>query len=164
MNVIRKIKEILNKSLEAVCAALLAFMSLLTVYQVFMRYVVKNPSTMSEDILSYSFVWLSLLAAALVFGERDHMSLTFFVDQTKPKIQLFLSVFSEVLILLVAALVFLFGGKGFMLVGAMQLSPTLSITMDWIYVILPVSGVLIILYSIINIAELVSSRERGERK
>lgn len=157
MNMIDRTKVVLNRCLEAVCAALLAFMTLLTVYQVFMRYVIKNPSTMSEDILSYSFVWLSLLATALVFGERDHMSLTFFADKTGPKTKLFLSVFSEILILSVAVLVFIFGGKGFMHVGAMQVSPTLSITMDWIYSILPISGVLIVAYSVINIAELVNS-------
>lgn len=151
---ISKMKKILNKGLSAACALLLAFMSALTCYQVFMRYVIHRPSTMSEDILSYSFVWMSLLATALVFGERDHMNLTFFVDKLGSGLQKAIAVFSELLVLAVSLLVFIFGGKGFMAVGALQVSPTLNITMDIIYCILPISGVLICLYSLINIAEI----------
>ncbi len=153
---IHKIKVVLNKGLSLACAALLAFMSALTCYQVFMRYVVHKPSTMSEDILSYSFVWVSLLATALVFGERDHMNLSFFVDKMSMTMQKGIAVFSELLILAVAALVFVFGGQGFIEVGALQVSPTLGVTMDLIYSILPVSGVLVGLYSMINIIEIVT--------
>lgn len=154
MSTIQTLKTWLNKVLCGVCAILLAFMTLLTSYQVFMRYILKSPSTMSEDILSYSFVWLSLLAAALVFGERDHMKLTFFVDRINKHIGLVLAIFSEILIFLTAILIFIFGGRGFMEVGILQVSPTLGITMNWIYIILPISGFLIVLYNIINIVEL----------
>lgn len=157
MSRLQRFKTLLNRMLEGVCAILLAFMTLLTAYQVFMRYVLKSPSTMSEDILSYSFVWLSLFATALVFGERDHMNLTFFTDKASKKVQLLLSVFTEALIMLVTFIIFLFGGKGFMAVGGMQMSPTLGISMDWIYIILPVSGILIALYNMINVMELIGN-------
>ena len=153
---IHKAKMILNKVLSAACAVLLAFMSFLTCYQVFMRYVVHRPSTMSEDILSYSFVWVSLLATALVFGERNHMNLAFFVEKLSMPMQKAAAVFAELLILAVAVVVFIFGGQGFMEVGAMQVSPTLGVTMDLIYSILPVSGVLIGLYNVINIVEILT--------
>lgn len=155
MNKLNVIKLRLNQALSAICAFMLAFMTVVATYQVFSRYVLKSPSTMSEDILSYSFVWTSLLATALVFGERDHMNLTFFLEKTKPIVQLFLSLFSEVLIVIIAVVVFIFGGQGFMNVGAMQISPTLGITMNLIYMVLPICGVLIIIYNIINIVELI---------
>lgn len=155
MNKLNGFKLRLNQVLSAICAFMLAFMTFVATYQVFARYVLKSPSTMSEDILSYSFVWTSLLAAALVFGERDHMNLTLFLDKTKPLVQLFLSLFSEVLIAIIAVAVFIVGGKGFMNVGSMQISPTLGITMNLIYMILPISGILIIIYNIINIVELI---------
>lgn len=151
----RIVKSYLGKALGCACVVLLAFMSCLAVYQVLARYVFQAPSTMSEDILSYSFVWLSLLATALVFGERDHMRMSFISDKASGDMALCLSVFGELLIMAVAVIVFLFGGKGFMGVGAMQMSPTLGISMDWVYSILPISGVLIVLYNILNIAELV---------
>ncbi|MEH7391436.1 TRAP transporter small permease [Bacillus sp. JJ1474] len=149
----KKFKKILDKVLSGVCAGLLAFMTLITIYQITLRYVFNSPSTMSEDILSYSFVWVSLLGTALVFGQKDHMRLSFFSDKVKGRGQLAISIFSELLILAVAISVFLVGGKAVMGVGALQISPTLSISMDWIYIILPISGVLIIIYSLINIIQ-----------
>ena len=164
MHTILTMKTWLNKILSCAAAALLAFMSLLAVYQVFMRYIMKNPSTMSEDILSYSFVWISLIATALVFGERDHMNLTFFLDKGTPIVKLMLSLLSESLVMIIAFMVFVVGGKKFMNVGAIQVSPTLGITMDLVYLILPVSGVLIILFSVINMIELVASYKSKEER
>ena len=146
-----RVKGLMDKILSAVCALLLLFMTALATYQVASRYIFKNPSTMSEDLLSYSFVWVSLLGTALVFGQKDHMSLTLFSDKFTGKGKLALSVFTELLIISTAVVVFLFGGRIFMGVGALQMSPTLNIQMNWVYVILPVTGVLIIIYNIINI-------------
>lgn len=159
----RKIRKLVTQILSALCAGLLAFMSLLTCYQVFMRYVIRRPSTMSEDILSYSFVWISLLATALVFGERDHMNLSFFVDKLSGNLRKAAAVFSEVLVLAVAVLIFILGGRGFLAVGALQVSPTLGVTMDLIYSILPISGVLIAVYGVLNIVEIIKgeAEEKG---
>ena len=151
----QQLKNIINKCLGFVCALLLAFMSCLAVYQVVARYVFNNPSTISEDLLGFCFVWVSLLAAALVFGERDHMKLAYFEEKASPELRLCMSIFSQCLTFAMAVLVFLIGGSGFMNVGRMQMSPTLGISMDWIYMILPFSGVLILIYAIINAVELI---------
>ncbi|QUG40633.1 TRAP transporter small permease [Psychrobacillus sp. INOP01] len=149
------VKNIMDKVLSGACAALLSFMTLLATYQVITRYVFSSPSTMSEDLLSYSFVWVSLLGTALVFGQKDHMKLSIFSDKFKG-IKLFaLSIFTELLIMSIAVIVFLFGGTQVVGVGAIQMSPTLNISMEWIYVVLPISGVLIVAYNIINIIQLV---------
>lgn len=162
MRTILIIKAWLNKILSGTVALLFAFMSFLAIYQVFMRYVMKNPSTMSEDILSYSFVWISLLATALVFGEREHMNLTFFLDKFSPIIKVLLSILSELLVMATAIVVLLIGGMSFLGVGAIQVSPTLGITMDVVYLILPFSGILIILFNLINIAELIAAYRAKE--
>lgn len=159
-----RIKSILDKTLAAVCAGLLAFMTLLTIYQVTMRYVFKSPSTMSEEMLGYSFVWVSLLGTALVFGQKDHMRLSFFSDKVKGKGQLAISIISELLILAVAVIVFLFGGNAFIEVGAIQISPTLNIYMNWIYIIVPISGILIVIYSFINMIQLIKEFNEGGKE
>ena len=41
-------------------------------------------------------------------------------------------------------------------VGALQVSPTLGITMNVIYSIMPISGILVAIYSVINIMELLT--------
>ncbi|MCZ8531947.1 TRAP transporter small permease [Psychrobacillus psychrodurans] len=149
------VKNIMDKVLSGVCAALLSFMTLLATYQVITRYVFSSPSTMSEDLLSYSFVWVSLLGTALVFGQKDHMKLSIFSDNFTGTKLFALSIFTELLIMTIAVIVFLFGGTQVVGVGAIQISPTLNISMEWIYIVLPISGVLIVVYNVINIIQLV---------
>lgn len=148
-----KLRSIMDKALAIICALLLTFMTLLATYQVVTRYVFKAPSTMSEDLLSYSFVWVSLLGSALVFGQKDHMRLSLFSDKLKGASGLAVSIFTELLVMGIAVIVFLVGGKSFVEVGALQMSPTLDISMNWIYLILPISGVLIIIYTVLNIVQ-----------
>lgn len=161
----KKIRSVMDKALAAICALLLAFMTVLATYQVITRYVFKAPSTMSEDMLSYSFVWVSLLGAALVFGQKDHMRLSLLSDKFKGAGGLILSIFTELLIIAIAVIVFLVGGKDFVGVGALQTSPTLNITMDFVYAILPLSGILIIIYNLLNIIQSIqkfNDREKEE--
>ncbi|MCM3762094.1 TRAP transporter small permease [Alkalihalobacillus oceani] len=158
-----KIKNIMDKVLAGACALLLTFMTALITYQVVVRYVFKSPSTMSEDMLSYSFVWLSLLGSALVFGQRDHMKVSIFSEKLTGAGKVILSVLSECIILVIVICVFIFGGKEFMVVGALQMSPTLNIAMHWIYSILPLSGILIVIYNVINIIQSIQEFN-GERR
>lgn len=161
-----KIKQIMDKVLSAVCAVLLAFMSILVGYQVFTRYVLNNPSTFSEDLLTYAFVWMSLLGTALVFGQSDHMRLAIFVDKIKGKGQVALTVITELIILVITVIIFWNGGNAFMNIGATQLSPTLGIYMYYIYAILPLTGILIIAYCILNIGMALTQlrKVRGEEE
>ncbi|MDI2587604.1 TRAP transporter small permease [Psychrobacillus sp. NEAU-3TGS] len=159
-----KVKKIMDKVLSAACAALLSFMTLLATYQVISRYVFSSPSTMSEDLLSYSFVWVSLLGTALVFGQKDHMSLSIFSDRLVGVNKFVLSIFTELLIMFIAIIVFLFGGTQVVGVGAIQISPTLNISMDWIYIVLPISGVFIIIYNCINIIQLIQQFNESKKE
>ncbi|MEK5067123.1 TRAP transporter small permease [Sporosarcina sp. FSL K6-1508] len=159
-----KIRSVMDKVLAAICALLLAFMTVLATYQVITRYVFKAPSTMSEDMLSYSFVWVSLLGAALVFGQKDHMRLSLLSDKFKGASGLVLSIFTELLIIAIAVIVFLVGGKDFVGVGSLQTSPTLNITMDFVYAILPLSGILIIIYNLLNIIQAIQKFNDSEKE
>lgn len=153
----KKIKRIISRCLGCICVLLFSFMTCLAFYQVTARYVFGKPSTVSEDLLSFSFIWLSLLGSALVFGERGHMKLSYFAEEkASPQLQVCLSVLAELFVLVMAIIVFCWGGSGFVGVGILQQSPTLGISLGWMYAILPLSGILMVLYSILNIFELVS--------
>ncbi|MHA6253132.1 TRAP transporter small permease [Oceanobacillus sp. CAU 1775] len=151
----------MDKILRLTCALLFLFLVFLNFYQVFMRYVINNPSTISEELLGYSVVWLSLLGAALVFGYDGHIKVPIFYDKLTGLRKVVALITIEILIMLIAISVFIIGGKALMDVGAMQVSPTLNITLNWIYMILPISGVLTVLYNIINIFTAIKDYKNG---
>ena len=151
-----KVKNALTKFLEFVCCLLFAFITVVGTYQIVVRYVFNNPSTVSEELLTYSFTWLALLAAALVFGKKDHMRMSFIADKFKGKKAVFMGIVSELLIMLFAGLVLVYGGASITKLTTTQITASLGVNMSYIYMILPICGVIIVLYSIMNIAEYIS--------
>ena len=90
-----KLRNILNKVIETICMMLLVFMVVLGTWQIITRYVLNNPSTISEDLLIYSFVWMALLGSAYVFGKKDHMTMVFLrqkLEGKSDKVKLWLNV------------------------------------------------------------------------
>ena len=130
MNTVNMIRKILNKILSAVVIFLMAFMTVLVTYQVVMRYVFVHPVTWSEDTLTYSFVWMSLIGTAVVFGERDHMMLTLFSDKLEGIPKQILCIISEIVIMVLVYVLMVKGGMSVFNIGKGQVSPTLGIRMS----------------------------------
>lgn len=150
----RKMKSAMDYVLKIFCGVMLCFMTIIAVYQVVTRYVFNSPSSYSEELLTYSFAWTAMLATTLVFGERDHMRLGFFTDKLKGKQAVLLAIVSEVLVLAFSAMTLIYGGCSLVGLTMTQTTATLGIPMGYVYMIMPFSGILIVLYCVLNIAEL----------
>ena len=81
METMHKVKAGIMQVLGFVIIALFAFMTLIGTYQIVTRYFFNRPSTVSEELLTYAFTWMALLASAYVFGKRDHMRMGFLADK-----------------------------------------------------------------------------------
>lgn len=149
-----KVRFILDKVMRVFCAVAFASMVLLTVWQVLTRYIFNSPSTWSEELASYIFAWVTILGAAYVFGKREHMAIPIFVEQFSLKTQRILAILSEVIILLFAVVILVYGGTSITLLGMGQLSSSLGIQMGVFYSVIPISGVFTAIYSILNIYDL----------
>lgn len=164
MEVLHKIRKAIDVVLSSACAVLFAAMVVIGTYQIVTRFIFKNPSTVSEELLTYSFTWMALLASALVFGKRDHMRMGFLADKIGKAGRKVLNIFSEVLIMLLAGSVMIYGGVTIMELTMTQSTASLGIPMGVVYTIIPLSGCLIVLYSILNIIDLVAGVEGQQRE
>ena len=81
MDTMHKLRAAIMKILGVVITLLFILMTLVGTYQIVTRYFFNRPSTISEELLTYSFTWMSLLASAYVFGKRDHMRMGFMADK-----------------------------------------------------------------------------------
>ena len=96
------IRKLLDKCLITFCVFLFMFMTVIGSYQIITRYFFNSPSTISEELVTYSFTWLSILAAAIVFGERGHLCMAFIYSKFTGKKRVFLDILSEILVILTA--------------------------------------------------------------
>lgn len=81
INILVKVKNVMNKILSAASVVLLVFMTSLVLWQVFTRYVLGKPAAFTEELVKYSLMWTAFIGAAYAFFTRDHMSLTIIKDK-----------------------------------------------------------------------------------
>ena len=92
----KQLRTILTALLNILAGGSFLVMVALTCWQVFTRYVLGNPSSWSEELVSYMFAWMSLLGASIVTSERGHMNIPILVERTGPGAQKFLLCLGEV--------------------------------------------------------------------
>lgn len=146
-----KIKTVLDKVITAVCVVFFIAMVILTTYQVVTRYVFNSPSSVSEVLTRYLFVWLILLSATYVFGQRDHICITALKNMFTGTSLKIVNIFGECVIIVFSVLILIYGGGSITSINMVQYDSILKIPTGVIYSIIPVSGVLIVFYSILNI-------------
>ena len=153
METMLKIKAGIMRVLSIVIIFLFAFMTVIGTYQIVTRYFFNKPSTVSEELLTYSFTWMALLASAYVFGKRDHMRMGFLADKLTGSARKALELCIDALTFALAAVVLVYGGISI---------TSLRVPMGYIYVIVPVTGILIMIFSAMNAIQ-VSKKDFNEK-
>ena len=61
MEALHKIRRVVDLVLSSACAVIFAAMVVIGSYQIITRFIFKSPSTVSEELLTYSFTWMALM-------------------------------------------------------------------------------------------------------
>ena len=157
----KTLRKILNWGLNILSGGSFLAMVILTCWQVFTRYILKNPSSWSEEMVSYLFAWMSLFGASIVVGERGHMNIPIVVERMGQKGRLFFAVFAELVALLFAGVILLYGGIQITNLAMGQMTSALGVPIGIFYVVLPISGALNIVYTILNIIDILQGTEHA---
>lgn len=147
----KAMRSALNKILNVLAGGSLTVMVLLTTYQVITRYVFSSPSTWSEELVGYLFAWSTLFGATIVSGERCHMNIPILVDRLKPAGKKALNIFAELIAFAFSATILVFGGIQVSNLAMGQQTSSLGVAVGVFYWVMPICGVVMALYSIMNI-------------
>lgn len=153
-----KIKTVLTKALNGVAGMSFIVMVVLTCWQVFTRYVLKNPSTWSEELVSYLFAWMSLMGASIVTSESGHMNIPVLDDRLNPQMRSYMRILHELIALLFSLAILVYGGWQISRLAMGQMTSSLGVPVGIFYFVIPLCGVLNIIYTIINIAEIAKNK------
>lgn len=158
----QQIRRAMNYILHIFAGGSFLAMVLLTCWQVFTRYVLKNPSPWSEELVSYLFAWMSLLGASIVVGERGHMNIPILVERLGKRGRIWFSVFAEIVACLFAGIILVYGGVQITNLAMGQMTSSLGVPIGLFYVVLPLSGAINIIYTILNIKDIFAPDEMVE--
>ncbi len=152
---IEKAKKRVDKILEWILIALMAANVLNVLWQVFTRFVLKNPSSFTEELARYLLIWVGLLGASYVSGQKMHLAINVVVERLRRGTRDIVELCVQLFIFLFAGFVMVIGG--FRLVAITftlnQISAALRIKLGYIYIVLPLSGLAIMFYAFVFFLE-----------
>ncbi|MGL5189408.1 MAG: TRAP transporter small permease [Cetobacterium sp.] len=153
-----KFRDKLDKIIEIFCIVVMIIMTILVSWQVFTRYVFNKPSAVTEQLCQYLFIWLVLFGAAFIFGKREHMQIAFVKDKFPKTIRKVCDILQEVVIFIFTLGVLVYGGYISSVRQMVQIDASLQIPIGIVYAAIPLSGVFILFYSILNIKKIVTTK------
>ncbi len=142
---------------------LVGLMSLMVVdvtWQVVSRFVLRSPSSFTEELAGFLLIWIGLLGAAYGVKTRAHLGIDILVDRLGGTWRKGVEVVAHTLVLLFALSTMVGGGIWLALLAFRldQISAAMGIRMGFVYLALPLSGLLIALFSLEPIARTVRGK------
>ncbi len=164
MSLVRRIKTVLDRSLEVLVMIVVAVLVLDVLWQVFTRFVLKDPSTWTEELAVFMLIWVSLLGAAVALGRGAHLGIDYFVGKLPERTRLYTEVFVFFCVSAFSLLVMLIGGADLVrsTLELGQESPALRVKVGYVYLAIPISGFFLTLYAVIGLVERIQGLLRAE--
>jgi TRAP-type C4-dicarboxylate transport system permease small subunit len=137
-------------------------MAALSFYQVVMRYAFNSASSWSEELVRFLFIWCTFVAAAIGVRERIHIGVDVFVKRFPEKFVHLTEIVVNLAIMVFSGYMVYYGWI-LTLMTRKQLSAALLIPMSWVYLSIPVMGILLLFYCSLEVFS-AWKRFAGERR
>ncbi|WP_027078774.1 TRAP transporter small permease [Maribacter antarcticus] len=149
MNLRVKIDKLLANFLVIIMTA----MVLNVLWQVASRFILGSPSSFTDELARYLMIWVGILGAAYVSGQNMHVAIDVLPRRLNEQTQKKLLFIVRLLIILFALGALVVGGLRLVYITHVldQNSPALQVPLSLVYVVIPISGLLIIYYKISDI-------------
>jgi TRAP-type C4-dicarboxylate transport system permease small subunit len=139
----------------AALAALMGAAVLNVLWQVASRFLLGDPSSFTDEAARFLLVWIGLLGAAHVAGQRRHLAIELLPQRLDRRGRALLGLAGEAVVAGFALAVLVVGGARLVALTLElgQRSPALGVPLGWVYAVLPVSGVLVLFHCACSGAE-----------
>jgi len=154
-DILRQLNDRSVRLLEWAVIVLMGGLVLDVLWQVASRYVLRSPSSWTDELATLLIIWVALLGASVAFIRKGHLGVDYFVGKLPPRPRMWIEVCVYLSIALFAFAVLLIGG--IKLVGLTlltgQVSPALGVKMGHVYLALPLSGLFILIFAVTAAAQ-----------
>ncbi|ECG8589421.1 TRAP transporter small permease [Salmonella enterica subsp. salamae] len=148
--IFNRLKVAVDRAIAAFSVAVMIALVICVVWQVFSRYVLNQPSTLTDELARFLMIWVGLLGAAYTVGAQRHLSIDLLAISLSQRKQALLGLLINLLILLFAGSVIITGGIKLInkTLDTSQVSAAMQIPMGYVYLILPLSGAIMMFYAL----------------
>ncbi|MEE9461012.1 MAG: TRAP transporter small permease [Bacteroidales bacterium] len=119
-------------------------------WQVTSRYIMREPSSWTDELAGFLLIWVGLFGAAYATGKKDHLAIDLLPRKLGPEKRKYLDLVINALIGAFALIVMIIGGVRLVYITFKlnQISSALEIPVGYVYLVIPISGIFILYYAI----------------
>lgn len=150
--------KFIERGLVILIGSCLAIVVVSTFLQVLFRFVFKIPVPWTEEVTRIAFADMVFLGAAYAVKENRHLSVD--VISSLPRAIRSAIISIGYLIMIIFLAIFTYYGWVYSINSQVQTTPTLEIPLLFLYIIMPISGVIMLFYLIIGMLEELKNRNR----
>lgn len=146
------LRQKIDKVIEFFLVTIMSILVLDVLWQVFSRYVLESPSSFTDELAGFLLIWVGLLGAAYVAGKNEHLAIDLLLQKQKGAKKRRLQIIINTIVGVFALFVMVVGGI-WLVYTRFYLGVTsaaLALPLGYVYLIVPISGILTIYYSIDN--------------
>lgn len=158
----KRFTEGITRIVGGLLILLMAAMVLDVTWQVFTRFILRNPSGFTEELAGFLLIWIGLLGAGYAYRVKAHLGidvLTASLPENKKKMS---EILAASIVFLFALFIPLIGGVRLvdLTFTLKQISPVMGIPMGYVYLVLPLTGLLFMYYSVYFVLEAVREKKK----
>lgn len=150
-------RQRIDKILEFFLVVLMGTLVINVVWQVLSRFVFKDPSSFTDELATFLLIWVGLAGAAYVKGKNEHLAIDILHTKLSPKSLNKMMIFINFLVIVFSGTVMVIGGVWLVYTRFVlgQLSASIQVPLGYVYMIVPISGLLMSYYAIDDIRHLI---------
>ena len=136
---------VLDRWTLMICQVVLAAMTIIACFEVFVRYVLGQSLPWAEEVPKYLMIWMTFLGASLATRRDMHVGFTGFVEWIPLRIRRWMLLLGRLLVLLFLYYVVRWGFILTFSMGFVSVTAALQIPFFWIFLSCPLGGCLMML-------------------
>ena len=149
----------ISKVLEILLIILMSLIVIDVTWQVFTRFILQDPSSFTEELAGFLLIWIGLLGASYAVYTKAHLGIDILARKMDIAARRVLDTVIHSIVILFSFFIFVLGGLRLVNITftLKQISPAMGLPMGYVYIVLPLTGILIIYYSIVMIISTLKS-------
>jgi TRAP-type C4-dicarboxylate transport system permease small subunit len=146
----------------------MAFIVLDVSWQVITRFILKDPSSYTEELAGFLLIWIGLLGASYAFYTKAHLGIDILTMKLSGARRRLAEILINTVVFFFSLFILVIGGVRLvnLTFTLNQISPAMGLPMGYVYLVLPITGLLMMFYSINFIIKSIRSKqlEEAERR
>ena len=129
-------------------------------WQVVSRFLLRAPSSFTEELAGFLLIWIGLLGAAYALRTRAHLGIDLLTARLRREVKRGADILAHSLVLLFALSVMVVGGLRLVQLAFQlnQISAVMGLRMGYVYLAVPLAGLLMAVFSLESIAKVATRR------